>query len=148
MALGFFNYLYKEKEVTLSPILILILLLLNYSEDKVKSIFPRWSAQSFYRLLSTYPIVFYCLIFIGWIDNSAGTFWTSACDTYIRRFIAVERRIFTKTSYQYVFELRERLGYTIRIVKEELIKSKRKNKKLYDQNTEKFFMKETKYCCY
>ena len=38
-----------------------------------------------------------------------------------------------KTSYHYVFELRERLDNTIKIAQEELLKSRKKNKTLYDK---------------
>ena len=38
-----------------------------------------------------------------------------------------------KTSYQYVFELRERLDKTMKIAQEELLKSRKKNKTLYDR---------------
>ena len=38
-----------------------------------------------------------------------------------------------KTSYQYVLELRERLDNTIKIAQEELLKSRKKNKTLYDR---------------
>ena len=38
-----------------------------------------------------------------------------------------------KTSYQYVFELRERLDNTMRIAQEELLKSRKKNKTRYDR---------------
>ena len=38
-----------------------------------------------------------------------------------------------KMSYQYVLELRERLDNTMTIVHEELLKSRKKNKTLYDR---------------
>ena len=38
-----------------------------------------------------------------------------------------------KTSYQYVFEWRERLNNTMKIAQEELLKSRKKNKTLYDR---------------
>ena len=38
-----------------------------------------------------------------------------------------------KTSYQYVFELRERLVNTMKIAQEELLKSRKKNKIMYDR---------------
>ena len=42
-----------------------------------------------------------------------------------------------KTSYQYVFEFRERLDNTIKIAQEELLKSRKKNKTLYDKRVKK-----------
>ena len=42
-----------------------------------------------------------------------------------------------KTSYQYVFELRERLDNTTKIAQEELLKSRKKNKTLYDRRARK-----------
>ena len=42
-----------------------------------------------------------------------------------------------KTSYQYVFELRERLNNTMKIAQEELLKSRRKNKALYDRRAKR-----------
>ena len=42
-----------------------------------------------------------------------------------------------KTSYQYVFELRERLNNTMKIAQEELLKSRKKNKALYDRRAKR-----------
>ena len=42
-----------------------------------------------------------------------------------------------KTSYQYVLELRERLDNTMKIAQEELLKSRKKNKTLYDRRAKK-----------
>ena len=42
-----------------------------------------------------------------------------------------------KTSYQYVFELRERLDNTMKIAQEELLKSWKKNKTLYDRRAKR-----------
>ena len=42
-----------------------------------------------------------------------------------------------KTSYQYVFELRERLDNTLKIAQEELLKSQKKNKTLYDRRAKR-----------
>ena len=42
-----------------------------------------------------------------------------------------------KTSYQYVFELRERLDNTKKIAQEELLKSRKKNKTLYDRKAKR-----------
>ena len=42
-----------------------------------------------------------------------------------------------KTSYQYVLELRERLDNTMKIAQEELLKSREKNKTLYDQRAKR-----------
>ena len=42
-----------------------------------------------------------------------------------------------RTSYQYVFELRERLDNTMKIAQEELLKSRKKNKTLYDRRAKK-----------
>ena len=49
---GFSNYPCKEKEVAFE----LDLILLNYSEDKVRSIFSCWSVQSNYRFAFNKPI--------------------------------------------------------------------------------------------
>ena len=43
-----------------------------------------------------------------------------------------------KTSYQYVFELRECLNNTMKIAQEELLKSRKKNKALYDRRAREF----------
>ena len=42
-----------------------------------------------------------------------------------------------KTSYQYVLELRERLDNTMKIAQEELLKSRKKNKTLYDRRAKR-----------
>ena len=42
-----------------------------------------------------------------------------------------------KTSYQYVLELRERLDNTMKIAQEELLKSQKKNKRLYDRGAKR-----------
>ena len=42
-----------------------------------------------------------------------------------------------KTSNQYVFELRERLDNTMKIAEEELLKSRKKNKTLYDRRAKR-----------
>ena len=42
-----------------------------------------------------------------------------------------------KTSYQYVYELRERLDNTMKIAQEELLKSWKKNKALYDRRAKR-----------
>ena len=42
-----------------------------------------------------------------------------------------------KTSYQYVLELRERLDNTVKIAQEELLKSPKKNKTLYDRRAKR-----------
>ena len=42
-----------------------------------------------------------------------------------------------KTSYQYVFELRERLDNTMKIAKEELLKSRKKSKTLYNRRAKR-----------
>ena len=42
-----------------------------------------------------------------------------------------------KTSYQYVFELRERLNNTMKIAQEELLKSRKKNKALYNRRAKR-----------
>ena len=42
-----------------------------------------------------------------------------------------------KTSYQYVLELRERLDHTIKVAQEELLKSPKKNKTLYDRRAKR-----------
>ena len=44
-------YIRKRSDIWIGFILNLILLLFNHSEDKVQSIFPCWSAQSFYRFV-------------------------------------------------------------------------------------------------
>ena len=56
-----------------------------------------------------------------------------------------------KTSYQYVMELRECLGNTMKIAQEELLKSRKKNKTLYDRKAkrrEENFKKVTRFYCY
>ena len=42
-----------------------------------------------------------------------------------------------KTSYQYVLELRKRLDNTMKIAQEELLKSRKKNKTLYDRRAKR-----------
>ena len=53
----------------------------------------------------------------------------------VRRPVQILKELWTeiKTGYQYVLELRERLDNTIKIAQEELLKSQKKNKTLYDQ---------------
>ena len=56
-----------------------------------------------------------------------------------------------KTSYQYVLELRECLDNTMKIAQEELLKSRKKNKTLYDRKAkrrEENFKKVTRFYCY
>ena len=54
-----------------------------------------------------------------------------------------------KTSYQYVFELRERLDNTMKIAQEELLKSWKKNKTLYDRRAKRReFQEVTRFYCY
>ena len=56
-----------------------------------------------------------------------------------------------KTSYQYVMELRECLDNTMKIAQEELLKSRKKNKTLYDRKAkrrEENFKKVTRFYCY
>ena len=67
------------------------------------------------------------------------------CGGAVRRPVQILKELWTretdgteiKTSYQYVFELRERLNNTMKIALEELLKSRKKNKTLYDRKTKR-----------